>query len=115
MAEVMTDRELLELAAKAVGYGIEWSASSNRFELFCDGKYKGRFDPLADDGAALRLAVSLGVTIAIDLEGGCTRILNEFGEVELRSMHECTDPLQATRRAVVRYAAGVGNRMQCKA
>ena len=55
----MTDKELLELAAKAAGYEARWFG-----DVFCrDTKlepYPWRgWNPLTDDGDALRLAVKL--------------------------------------------------------
>lgn len=51
----MTDRELLEKAAKAAGY---WSAEFNVPEGF-----PSNWDPLLDDGDALRLAVRLNIPV----------------------------------------------------
>lgn len=51
----MTDRELLELAAKAAGIELKWMTIVNgpqAGEVFCSN-----WHPLADDGDALRLAV----------------------------------------------------------
>jgi hypothetical protein len=64
----MTDKELLELAAKAAGYKV-W--------IRCNGKvlhsdiWKNSniewtpWNPLTDDGDALRLAVKLGLDVCI--------------------------------------------------
>ena len=52
-----TDRELLELAAKAAGlnYSFEYGCYfDDEYEQGCD------WNPLDDDGDALRLAVKLG-------------------------------------------------------
>lgn len=92
------DRELLELAAKAVGYEIEeWNAWG-----FAQTKEQERWNPLADDGDALRLAVKLGLVIE---RGRCYPSLwcgPMFGEDVL----PC--PYAATRRAIVRAAAEIG-------
>ena len=56
-----TDRELLELAAKAAG----WNISETPFGQWRrDEKYW--WDPLTDDGDALRLAVKLRLDICTD-------------------------------------------------
>lgn len=56
----MTDRELLELAAKAAGHNY-YMDSFGVHQID-----SGRWNPLYDDGDALRLAVKLGVDIYID-------------------------------------------------
>ena len=90
----MTDRELLELAAKAAGIAhvtpmmIEW----------------GQWNPLTYDGDALRLAVEL--RMAIDIGGGGFAQA-VCGEPECAEAQEdiSLDPYAATRRAIVRAAA----------
>ena len=72
----MTDKELLELAAKADGYEAEWAVwSSSRvaeFRAIKPTKHEGfsiegkHWNPLADDGDALRLAVRLQLEIVPD-------------------------------------------------
>ena len=105
----MTDRELLELAAKAAGLkegigGAFWTE---------DG---GVFDPLTDDGDALRLAVKLGFCVIVfarfdqpDVWVGYRHSENEGRNVaeELGN-----DPYAATRRAIVRAAAAIGEQMK---
>lgn len=54
----MTDRELLELAAKAAGYDVTWLKDSQ----FIHGR-DDWWDPLTDDGDALRLAVKLHMQV----------------------------------------------------
>ncbi len=94
----MTDRELLEAAAKAAGV---------KYNFICpDGAHCGdintmqdRFwNPLEDDGDALRLAVKLGAQeyIGSYIDRYCTR--DEYQ----------ADPYAATRRAIVRAAAAIG-------
>lgn len=65
----MTDKELLELAAKAAGYEFAW---------YCEGPNNPRgtpnvpfanghrWNPLTDDGDAFRLAVRLGMLVQVD-------------------------------------------------
>ncbi len=95
----MNDRELLELAAKAAGevHG-EWIGNAAYF----DGVLS-RWNPLTDDGDALRLAVKLHL---FD-----TAFFYNFRSLELLDKKE-KDWLTATRRAVVRAAAEIGRRMQ---
>ena len=101
-----TDRELLELAAKAAG--IEFNArrcATGSPALYC--ATAGWWNPLTDDGDALRLAVKLRLTPHID--GNLTEV--EWAEQDrggfIAEPH-IDDPYAATRRAIVRAAAEIG-------
>lgn len=89
---MQSDRELLELAAKAAGMRLSddhiWHEGAGQWV---------RWNPLTDDGDALRLAVRLRINVAPEyvyegpwLDGGSLR-----------------DPYAATRRAIVRAAAAL--------
>ena len=97
----MDDRKLLELAAKAAGYEVEWSNITECF--WGDGD---SWVPLDDDGDALRLAVKLSLEIDIHFTGIAIRTPN--GIKILISAEEINDPYAATRRAIVRAAAEIG-------
>ena len=97
----MSDRELLELAAKAAGIDVSagWSVRLNAFYVKPEqetGAYAG-WNPLTDGGDALRLAVKLG-----DRDGQVTFLID--------TKHD-GDPYAATRRAIVRAAAEIGRQM----
>lgn len=97
----MTDRELLEDAAKAAGYRLEWHIpKAGSDEPHIEGI---DWDPLTDDGDAFRLAVKLG--IQIDPRAPETRVFAPVGE-RVDEYHK-PDPLAATRRAIVRAAAEI--------
>jgi hypothetical protein len=105
----MTDKELLELAAKAAGYKIElWGSPdycSHRTSpvafINADKRLWEEWNPLTDDGDALRLAVRLKL---LDEHAGFTYVLAEE--------HLLTaDKDAATRRAIVRAAAEIGKAM----
>lgn len=103
----MTDRELLELAAKAAGYVVEYD--DGRFSKRPGFKSYGQmWNPLTDDGDALRLAVALGMDIysAMGMAGDTT-ICDFQKEVDKEPVYEDhgSDALSATRRAIVRAAA----------
>lgn len=85
----MTDRELLEKAAKALGT-----------ELLLMGEH---WNPLEDDGDALRLAVTLGLIVET---GRCW--LDKRGPMYGEDVLPCS--YAATRRAIVRAAAAIGGR-----
>lgn len=89
----MTDRELLELAAKAAGRPV-WA-----------------WNPLDDDGDALRLAVKLWLTIQVDDEDRRTYVVGSTGRCIGTEPHG-DDLYAATRRAIVRAAAEIGRVME---
>jgi hypothetical protein len=97
------DRELLELAAKAAGSEIWTDADGNLYT----GEPERLWDPLADDGDALRLAVRLDIQIWRRPSGveGIHRgsVLTQPQTEPLKP-----DPYAATRRAIVRAAAEIG-------
>lgn len=91
----MTDLELLELAAKAAGFG--------------NGPYDfdrlTGWNPLEKDGDAFRLAVQLGLWIHIG------KYHTTIEGVHIEETARCGDSLAATRRAIVRAAAAIGKTM----
>jgi len=86
----MNDKELLELAAKAAG--IEWPQKISDFSRQYDGVRS--WNPLTDDGDALRLAVNLGI---LNLDDA---LFNSDTSIDFHD-----SPHAATRRAIVRAAA----------
>ena len=110
-----TDRELLELAAKAAGivfteidsHGV-WFDAPNK-EL---GKCGVTFNPLTDDGDALRLAVKLCMGISVDFDRVDVAAQDDIVATEyLYQLPAPTDPYAAIRRAIVRAAAEIGRGM----
>jgi hypothetical protein len=104
----MTDKELLEWAAKAAGIehpGGDHSTSNDRRLWDCKGLRW--WNPLTDDGDALRLAVKLQLDLWIGHE-------LVWARSEIMSSEETYqgDPYAATRRAVVRSAAEIGKEMK---
>lgn len=100
----MTDRELLELAAKAAG--IKTSPHKETDSLWID--WPRVWNPLTDDGDALRLAVKL--LFEIDMGCGHIAIRHSTGIKILEDYNG--DPYAATRRAIVRAAAEIGKDMK---
>lgn len=120
MSTTDSDRELLELAAKAAGieicnyvericnYYSPWGGK-NAFEL----KDGGYWNALVDDGDALRLAVKLHISVLSNI------IRVEASTIQLTLdrifVHESTltqEEGSATRRAIVRAAASIGKEMK---
>lgn len=63
----MTDRELIEAAAKAAGIELHvWGTKGDENFAAMNWPNTPRWNPLRDDGDALRLAVKLRITPHID-------------------------------------------------
>ena len=120
----MTDRALLEMAAKAAGYTLTWGE-----EYIVDGELidctdipyvvSGQpdeanwyWDPLTDDGDALRLAVKLHIAPVFDPRYSMVHADPIGKPLQAVSVDYGTDPYAATRRAIVRTAAEIGKAMQ---
>jgi len=105
-----TDRELLELAAKAAGKQLIWGDFYHDVPL--DAETTLRWNPLTDDGDALRLAVRAGICHAPNFDGNLAVCFGSDG----RNITELlgTDPCAATRRAIVRAAAEIGKAKEDK-
>ena len=106
------DRELLELAAKANRLDDRWvyeeRIRGSEFPGCPDSKVFGLYknnicwNPLTDDGDALRLAVKLGINLEL-------HNINLYGAYKGSIQCECEgEPYAATRRAIVRAAAEIG-------
>jgi len=110
---MMSDRELLELAAKAAGTEIfQWVGRDAGQETATVMPYGLEWNPLTDDGDALRLAVKLGLKVSVGYDIGLV-----FCRLAESAAHEVweplgkNDPYTATRRAIVRAAAEIGKQM----
>lgn len=126
----MNDRELLELAAKAAGIAAQWDCSERgMMTLTPDGIDTMTWNPLTDDGDALRLAVKLNLQILpyiyfsercqlpaiAKLRGpeGVMPVEITVGRFpEYKESFTEHDPYAATRRAIVRAAAEIGRTMK---
>ncbi len=106
----MTDRELLELAAKAAGiyYWIDADAVVTHSDT--PGSTR-EWNPLTDSGDAFELYVKLRLTVncSYDDVAICGQ---EFTQKEVFIERNGEDPLAATRRAIVRAAAAIGKEMK---
>jgi hypothetical protein len=104
MSDTKTDRELLLAAAKAAGMDRMWfandGADSPMFFHRPNKSVYGEWNPLTDDGDALRLAVKL--QMKVDASGRYI-IVNDF----MYGDEEIADRDKAVRRAVVRAAAAM--------
>lgn len=107
----MDDRELLELAAKAAGllelgeWFDNYDIDSPVSQSFVVGNTE--WNPLDDDGDALRLAVKL--KFVVEIHDTFSDVRWDDGGKRENHVH---DPYAATRRAIVRAAAEIGKRMK---
>lgn len=125
----MDDKELLELAAKAAGYKLHHYVNDvHHFEhlkLMTDAHWSQwkEWNPIADDGDALRLAVKLGLCIertnSLTDGSGCTKVrISDYSKSYLSGPHYVEEDVRsagsyaATRRAITRAAAEIGKAMQ---
>lgn len=125
-----TDRELLELAAKAAGIKARWfkvnkyktkilrtgpaSMHSGTIDVFGTHHTKP-WNPLDDDGDSLRLAVMLRLEIEHNHASETEElwVCASIGEIaEMEDFRSKASRLAATRRAIVRAAAAIGEAMQ---
>lgn len=104
----MTDKELLEKAAAAAG--MKWRTDA---EVVHDGLWiigvQTYWNPLRDDGDALRLAVNLNIEVD-PCDDRCSVSFWRRPEM-IELVHETekytSDKFAATRRAIVRAAAAI--------
>ena len=111
----MTDRELLEAAAKAAGIKIDKSEfngggkGNDGFDItgsaVLDWHNYKTWNPLTDDGDALRLAVKLKLCLFLEIPRIGIGPMIDGPEIYL---DEGEDPYAATRRTIVRAAAEIG-------
>lgn len=107
----MDDRELLELAAKAAGIKLHvWGTKGAENFADMDGPRGQRWNPLTDDGDALRLAVKL----KLHVRHGYTKAIishqhGVIGEVVELLNGDSTAPFC---RAITRAAAEIGKAMK---
>lgn len=127
----MTDKELLTMAAKAAGIKVIRSRLDDPMHRDFlvkggarnQGQDAGPWNPLTDDGDALRLAVKLGISTLpypvydekerhsiLVKQRRSTDLLREKNPTEVIELYG-DDPLAAARRAITRAAAEIGRAM----
>lgn len=110
-----TDRELLELAARAAGYELNDFAENGAwaYQKGSEVDFYGElpiflWSPLTDDGDALRLAVKLSMSVDIDEHEDSTyAYAGDQPRVYAMELWQGNKDA-ATRRAIVRAAAAIG-------
>ena len=110
----MTDREMLELAALAAGIKGRyfWNIDDAGIEMASGIVW----NPLTDDGAALRLAVMLGLLVGIrgDEVWAQKYMGNHAGWLTIKEPSSLCR-FSTTRRAIVRAAAAIGAAQRAQA
>lgn len=109
----MNDRELLEMAAKVAGISGEYSDTHKCFASHMEPGW----NPISDDGDALRLAVKLGILVQSecydDYDDMYAAAYKYDNGVEIASVQVpyTSDPYSASRWAIVQLAAILGRKM----
>jgi len=104
----MNERELLELAAKAAGIPLK-PDFAERFDYYMADRLM--WNPLTDDGDALRLAVKLNLVVSCAY-GMSAAVIETGAHEDVAEFHHESDPYAATRRAITRAAAEIGKGME---
>lgn len=116
----MNDRELLELAAKGAGYWVEQCREDDEVHVktWAHGNYS-KWNPLEDDGDAIRAATSAGLSIerrkfsiSVSETPDENWLDDDLGEILATESVGVGSlcPHKATRRAIVRGLAVIGGR-----
>lgn len=105
----MTDRELLECAAKAAEYGeLRFLDDTS---IIVNSR---RWNPLSDDGDAFRLAVKLDISTRQQfamVQAEYPWLDEEFNTRKVLCEPVLADYYAATRRAIVRAAVEIGKKV----
>ena len=115
----MNDRELLDLAAKAAGFIDDATDQSEAYGLHrgedgvfytTDSDGWREWNPITDDGDALRLAAALDMLVSAHRRSVYAQTLN--GETpSAYASQGGQDQMANIRRAIVRAAAEIGRSM----
>lgn len=112
----MTDKELLELAAKAVGIELSEGDHGDMLRVYFTDPHNGLrrytvWNPLTDDGEAFRLVVILELLVHVETCYYVHAIKDSITTTEHIGNDGKGCIFAATRRAIVRTAAEIGKRM----
>lgn len=118
----MNDRTLLELAARAAGIKARWFRVNQWRQVGGHKMQTGQEDvfgthhskpwnPLTDDGDALRLAVKRGLVVTPDRENQRTLVSNQAGHEYCAIYWDKLGEMAATRLAITEAAAEIGKSM----
>ncbi len=102
------DKELLTLAAKAIGFTFEDHYDDDQYWPWVE-ETQDFWNPLIDDGDAFRLMVELGLEVRTD-GPYLIAVTPRYVDNELYEPRG-EDPCAATRRGIVKAAAEIGREM----
>ena len=109
----MTDRELLEAAAKKVGVNLALTIRPDGLPFWCEERglalawAPGWWNPLADDGDSARLRRALRIVVQWFPNDVAAMHWSDEGRGRSWAEMYGDDPAAAERRAVVRAAAAM--------
>lgn len=107
----MTDKELIELAARAMGYEIVHSLQTRCIVVNPKTGWRGTFAPLHSNSDCARMEAEL----EIDVEWfGESVVCSANHSKHLEDEPYGTDKAAARRRASTRVAAEIGRKMKAK-
>lgn len=106
----MDDKTLLQMAARAAGIPLK-PDFAERYEYYIADRLM--WNPLTNDGDALRLAVKLGLMVDASCQPALILCAGPCG-IGLEESARA-DPYAATRRAIVRAAAELGRNIAAPA
>ncbi|MFU6981322.1 hypothetical protein ACM75Z_28025 [Pseudomonas aeruginosa] len=108
----MNDRELLELAARAAGFtGYGFFLGDDGIDVSDETGTRFAWNPLTEDGHALRLAVKRGLVVTPDRENQRTLVSNQAGHEYCAIYWDKLGEMAATRLAITSAAAEIGKSM----
>lgn len=108
MTSTTDDKKLLQDAANAINYLLEDDDDEGlSWTIWGENNCPIEWNPLTDDGDALRLAVEL--KLVIDCCSACAMPTQQ--DIGWSDGGIPKDPYAATRRAIVRAAAAVGEKL----
>lgn len=112
--EMLSDTELLKLAAKAAGVPIHrFDRDGNVVPEPGNGHCRSvTWNPLVNDGDAFRLAARLSMQVSVDrIRYFETHAMPAYGTEDTCAFHHGGDFYAATRRAIVIAAAKLGEKI----
>lgn len=108
----MNDRTLLELAARAAGFtGYGFFLGDDGIDVSDETGTRFAWNPLTEDGHALRLAVKRGLVVTPDRENQRTLVSNQAGHEYCAIYWDKLGEMAATRLAITEAAAEIGKSM----
>lgn len=107
----MSDRELMEMAAKAEGRPAPWDSNDVYTAWVGDPETGHWWNPLCNDGDALRLAIKLDLCVAVNgmfVHADCRHRDDDLGYFEENTARNDGCIFKSTRLVIVRAAAAIG-------